>query len=384
MNTDLQQTPTRNEITGGRDNPKESRLYQLNFEEFLDTHFRLKSASFSPRHLINISLPVQPATVAEHWPGTTVCSTHRALDDGRLTLAQAVIEISATCLIHVNSRYRERGSDGIILASTVEEAKSTHELLIRLYGAHGIEIPSETPIFRILALEENHISTHRISLADFPKLGAPEMDLHYGNGFSDWAHKLQQVIENKASSLSILQGPPGTGKTTFLRWLIANSGKEVDFYFLPATCIDLLSNPNMTHFWLRECRNSRLPKVLIVEDAEVLLLKRAAESSQSVANLLNITDGIMGDALRFHIICSINCPFSEIDPALLRSGRLAASWVFRPLEPDQANELASKLGRSFPNSSSPITLADIYASEPCGHMETKKTIGFHPTPTTTK
>jgi hypothetical protein len=377
MNTQLQAAAISKSTPSEPEKRPRRPFYQLKFEEILDLHFRIRSTTFSSRHTINLTLSAPSEQLAGKWPDQTICSSSTGWEDGRISLGQVVIEVSPTCLVQANSRYRERGSDVLILAATIDEARSVYALLLREFGASGHEIAPGVPVFRVLALDDKIITTHRIPLVGFPEFGPGEMELNYGPKFPDWASKLQGVIQQKASSLTVLQGPPGTGKTTFLRWLIAQSGENADFYYLPATCIELLSNPSMTDFWLRECRNSPLPKVLIIEDAEMLLLKRGAENSNWVGNLLNITDGILGDALRFHIICSINCPFSEIDPALLRTGRLAASWVFKPLQPDQAVQLASKLGRACPDPRASITLADIYASEPLGQIQAQKVIGFH-------
>jgi SpoVK/Ycf46/Vps4 family AAA+-type ATPase len=116
--------------------------------------------------------------------------------------------------------------------------------------------------------------------------------------------------------------------------------------------------------------------VLLIEDAEMLLMKRGPENGHWVGNLLNITDGIMGDAMRFHIVCTMNCPFSDIDPALRRPGRLAASWIFRPLARENAEKLSRIIGKECPDGKS-LTLSDIYSPPVHGEIESRPGIGFH-------
>ncbi|CAF5125687.1 unnamed protein product, partial [Rotaria sp. Silwood1] len=65
--------------------------------------------------------------------------------------------------------------------------------------------------------------------------------------------------------------------------------------------------------------------ILIVEDAENIIRDRTQDTfapNQAVANLLNLSDGLLGDAMHQQIICTFNCDVRSIDAALLRDGRL--------------------------------------------------------------
>jgi ATP-dependent 26S proteasome regulatory subunit len=48
----------------------------------------------------------------------------------------------------------------------------------------------------------------------------------------------------------------------------------------------------------------------------------AGDKREAVSSLLNITDGLKGRMLRLHIICSGNAEMVDLDPAVLRPGRL--------------------------------------------------------------
>jgi len=106
--------------------------------------------------------------------------------------------------------------------------------------------------------------------------------------------------------------------------------------------------------------------ILIIEDAENIVRDRQQESflpSQAVANLLNLSDGLLGDAMHQQIICTFNCDVRGIDPALLRDGRLVIEHKFDKLNAENARRLCMEL--SIPGNGEdihePISLAEIYA-----------------------
>jgi hypothetical protein len=106
--------------------------------------------------------------------------------------------------------------------------------------------------------------------------------------------------------------------------------------------------------------------ILIVEDAENIIMDRKQENclpKQAVANLLNLSDGLLGDAMHQQIICTFNCDVQGIDPALLREGRLVIEHKFDKLSPESARRLCVEL--NIPGGGEdihePATLAEIYA-----------------------
>ena len=106
--------------------------------------------------------------------------------------------------------------------------------------------------------------------------------------------------------------------------------------------------------------------ILIVEDAENIIRDRKQDSflpNQAVSNLLNLSDGLLGDAMHQQIICTFNCDASGIDPALLREGRLVIEHKFEKLSIENARRLCSELG--VPGNGEDIqqstTLAEIFA-----------------------
>jgi SpoVK/Ycf46/Vps4 family AAA+-type ATPase len=106
--------------------------------------------------------------------------------------------------------------------------------------------------------------------------------------------------------------------------------------------------------------------ILIIEDAENIIHDRteaALVPRQAVSNLLNLSDGLLGDAMHQQIICTFNCDVQSIDPALLREGRLVIEHKFDKLSVENSRRLYEKLG--IPGHSEdiqePTTLAELYA-----------------------
>jgi len=312
----------------------------------------------------------------EKWMEKMRVSNSYRDSEGSPVPGDAIFHLSETCAISMSSRYCDWGSHCMVMATTFEEAQTAQKTLEELFGRPPSLTPKGLPTFRILTVEQEEVSARTLRLKFHPVFSSGEMELSYGKQFPAWSQNLLSVFSEKNSSLSLLQGSPGTGKTTFLRWLIANAQEEADFYFVPATCIGLIANHNMTSFWIRECQHSTRPKVLIVEDAEQILMRRGPDNGHWVGNLLNITDGILSDVIRFHLVCTVNCPLSDLDPALLRPGRLSSHWVFGELSPDAAKELAVMKGMSAPSGTKPLTLADFYQAQPISNQSTAKSLGF--------
>ncbi len=185
-----------------------------------------------------------------------------------------------------------------------------------------------------------------------------DIALHYGEGFMPVHTKIvTKLNEEKGKGLVLLHGLPGTGKTNYIRYLCGKLNKEV--IFLPPFMAESIAGPDFITF-LIEHTNS----ILVIEDAEKVVLDREGDGSsrQSVANLLNLTDGILSDCLSIQIIATFNTSRDRIDKALLRKGRLIAEWKFDALSVDDSNNLFKSIGKD-PIATKPMTLSEIYNSD---------------------
>jgi SpoVK/Ycf46/Vps4 family AAA+-type ATPase len=185
----------------------------------------------------------------------------------------------------------------------------------------------------------------------------PEMniELNYGNHFL----KIHDLIVNtlnkrNGKGIILLHGDPGTGKTSYIKYL-TSLVKEKQVLFVPPSMAEMLSEPSIIPF-LMDHKNS----ILIIEDAERVIADREGNGSVAgVSNILNLTDGILGDCLNIQIVATFNMKREKIDPALLRKGRLIAEHKFENLSVDETNNLLKHLNKDY-ISDCGMSLADIY------------------------
>jgi len=117
--------------------------------------------------------------------------------------------------------------------------------------------------------------------------------------------------------------------------------------------------------------------ILVIEDAEELIVSRDHQRNSNLSMILNMTDSILGESLGIQIIATFNTDLKNIAPALKRKGRLKSSYEFKALSPDKANGLLKKEGIEE-ITFSPLTLAEIYnyKEELQMKMEKREAVGF--------
>jgi len=197
-----------------------------------------------------------------------------------------------------------------------------------------------------------------------------KLDLFYEDDFLD-VHQtiLSRLNKKEDKGIVLLHGLPGTGKTTYLRYLVGKIRKRV--LFIPPDMAGQIANPELVKL-LVDYPNS----VLVIEDAENIIMQRHAGMDSAVSNLLNISDGLLSDFLNVQIICTFNSSASLVDQALLRKGRLIASYEFRKLSPSKADQLSRHLGYGT-GISQPMTLTEIVNQKERSYKIQERTaIGF--------
>lgn len=189
---------------------------------------------------------------------------------------------------------------------------------------------------------------------------ADSLDLFYGEGFVDWLARFEGLL-GASKGLSILEGTPGTGKTSLIRHVISRLAQTHRFYFIPSIFAASITDPDFVSFW--EGQRRRHPNfqfVCIFEDAEASLMTRGIDNRRRVEAILNMTDGLLSDFLRIQVVCTINCKTSEIDPALMRPGRLIAHRAFGRLSAATARKIAERFGRTLESGKRDYSLAEIF------------------------
>lgn len=213
---------------------------------------------------------------------------------------------------------------------------------------------------------EIHLLTKSGMSHDFHpfKIKSIEVDenLHYNANFLEFNAKMLDLGENNASGIVLLHGLPGTGKTTYIKHLASKINR--DFLFVTPGMADWIGSSDFNSLM-----TDKIDSVLVIEDAELILGHKGSNRSSATSNLLNITDGILSDCFNVLVICTFNTALNEIDPALLRPGRLKAEYKFEELSADRVEKLSNG------NLNSSMTISEIYHAKESAGIE-RKAVGF--------
>lgn len=219
-----------------------------------------------------------------------------------------------------------------------------------------------------------------------------ELERQYNDDFIRENDKICKFIEDAdKSGLVILHGEKGTGKTTYIRNLISTH-PDKKFVFVSPDLVSVLGTPTFTDFI-----NTLNNHIIILEDCENAIRDRKITGANSaVSTLLNMTDGLLADDLGIKFICTFNADIQDIDPALLRKGRLICKYEFKPLTVEKTNALLEYIYTNkakanepeaeegevvekvceveYPTVQKGLTLADIYNFEEDSYETVRKSI----------
>lgn len=165
-----------------------------------------------------------------------------------------------------------------------------------------------------------------------------DLELFYEDDFKEVSNVIEKRLgNNKDKGIVLLHGLPGTGKTTYLRYLIGKIKKRI-LFLSPGVAGDIM-NPDFIQLLVNNPNS-----VVIIEDAENVIMDRKLNSNASVSNLLNISDGLLADFLNVQLICTFNSSLTLVDSALMRKGRLIAKYEFKKLSVVKSQRLSKHLG----------------------------------------
>lgn len=291
-------------------------------------------------------------------------------DDFKPT-AQQLFESRGFTLINHSVRVTDQGwhviervyqhDDGILL-----KAEFVGDRFFRMYGYYRDETSAKTLLDGFqehkYVHEDNQthiyliqsglggLHTERVEILP-PNI---DLDLHYNDDFPAVHTRLVELLaQPKSKGLMLLHGEPGTGKTTYIKYL--SSLVKKDMLILPPYMTNYLTSPEIIPFLL-----DNKESILIIEDAERILQSRdAGGDTNSVSNILNLTDGLLADCMHIQVIATFNASKHLLDKALLRKGRLMVDYAFGKLAPAKANTLLAHLGMEY-RTEQPMTLADIF------------------------
>ena len=210
-----------------------------------------------------------------------------------------------------------------------------------------------------LADGKNGIEIMEVGLAGEPL----EKDNYTEEVFDGYEYIIAELRrESPIGRLSIIYGEPGTGKTFLIRGLL-NEIPDAIFVLIPSHLVEDLAGPQLVPMLIRarSLAGSDSPIVLVIEDADKALVPREKGSLAAISSLLNVSDGILGHTLNLRVVCTTNAKIDEIDPALLRAGRLSHQLNIGLLPIEKCKEIYERImpGNSaiFENA---LPLAEIY------------------------
>jgi hypothetical protein len=170
---------------------------------------------------------------------------------------------------------------------------------------------------------------------------------------------LMSKPEPDGGKLMLFHGPPGTGKTRGIltlisewrSWCHASVVTDADKFFGDATYLNsIIFDAEGMSDWL----------LLVIEDGDEFLNVDSADSKgQSIARLLNMGDGIIGQGLNLLTLITTNVAVDKLNPAIIRPGRAMCNLEFGKFSPEEATAWTAERGRSI-EFESEATLAEMY------------------------
>ena len=323
-------------------------------------------------HVSNSHVKVDPKFVTDNLERALAACFETDVEDGneRITAREAVIDLGGGDLAHFH------GHGFRVFSSSLERASNR---LTQILDAYRIaEVPEKARFEIIKPGGAGTYCSRTVDLRGRRTLTEDELRLHYGPDFLPWKESILGVMAKKCAGIHLLRGEPGTGKTSFIRYLVEVLRTTHRFYFLPSYEYARVGNGALIEFLHDEQdEHPNLQFVIVMEDAEAVLMPRKIDTGFSVSALLNLTDGLLGEGLNLQFMCTVNCEIAELDAAIVRPGRLRTARDFRLLTHSEAIELAQHLGLPVPRERREYSLAEIYnPDEPSVREMLAGQIGF--------
>lgn len=217
------------------------------------------------------------------------------------------------------------------------------------------------------------------------------------NTLGNYDEKTKALLEDlskykptKGGQILLFTGVPGTGKTHAIRSLLWAWREWADFHYVvdpnalfgdsPDYMMKVIFNEFDDDHPMRnreeDAEELMKWKIVILEDAgELVRVDAKTTLRQGMAQLLNLTDGMLGQGLKLIFLITTNEEISKLDAAISRPGRCAVRQEFMALTKVEANEWLKVHGLAEDATES-MTIAQLYAKLD----GSEKRLGFNPTP----
>ena len=100
-------------------------------------------------------------------------------------------------------------------------------------------------------------------------------------------------------------------------------------------------------------------KVIVAEDCERVLVDSQSRSNVT-SNILNLTDGVLAEIYNCGLLATFNTNICNLDPALVRPGRLFLDYELKALTVEESN-IFLEYKNSTKRVDKEMTLAELFS-----------------------